>query len=299
MGFAWGLDLSPEAIRLCEATLRAGRVQVRKMAEVPLAAGLIQPSAKLPNLPEPADLADALRRAKEEAGCRGYVQVALPDQVFLLRSMTTDALPQEPAAARQFLAWQAKDLLPFPAEEARLDYQMIGEASDGRLRTVCLAARGRVLEEYEELLAAAGLHAATLDAHSVAMAQSASDNVTDRPTLLLAGGGERATLLAIEDRRPRVWRILPFPWTGDGNGERLLREVADTVTFFQESEGVGPVERVLVGGFGPDSAALAERLSAWLEVPAAALDLGTVVREWPAAADNGWGAAVGAAIRTC
>ena len=299
MGFAWGLDLSVQAVRLCEATRQGERMQVRRMAEVPLPPGLLQPSVKTPNLPEPGPLAAALRQAMADAGCRGYVRVALPDPVFLLRTLSTDALPPDAGSARQFLRWQARDLLPFPAEEARLDYQNAGPGPDGRIRAVCLVARDRILAEYEGLLGTVGLRAVTLDARSVAMAQSVSALVTERPSLLLACDGGRATLLVIEAWRPRVWRILPFPWTANGDGDRLLREIADSLTFFQESEGVGPIERVLVGGLGADAATLAERLTAWLEVPAAAVDLAQVAKGWPADADAEWGAALGAAIRPC
>jgi hypothetical protein len=299
MGFGWGMDLGAEAIRLCHAAARGERIEVRRMADVALARGLLQPSAKLPNLTETAALADAVTRVARQAGCRGYVRVALPDAVFLLRSIVSDAVPDDPAAARQFLLWQARDLLPFPAEEGRLDYQIIGADPDGRVRTVCLIARARILAEYEELLGTAGLRVAVLDAHSVTMAQAISALFSDGSSLVLAGDGGRATLLVIEARRPRVWRILPFPWTVDGSGDRLLREVADSLTFFQESEGVAPLERVIVGGFGKETTALAERLSAWLELPASALDLCTIAQDWPLDADSGWGAALGAAIRPC
>ena len=299
MGFSWGLDFGAEAIRLCHAAARGERIEVRRMADVALAPGLLRPSAKLPNLPEPAALADAVTRVARQAGCRGYVRVALPDAVFLLRSIVSDAVPDDPAAARQFLLWQARDLLPFPAEEGRLDYQIIGSGPDDRVRTVCLIARARILAEYEELLGTAGLHVAVLDAHSVAIAQAISGLFSDGPSMVLAGDGGRATLLVIEARRPRVWRILPFPWTGNGTSDRLLREVADSCTFFRESEGIAPLERVIVGGFGKETAALAARLSTWLELPAAALDLRAIARDWPLDADSGWGAALGAAIRPC
>jgi len=299
MPFGWGLDLSAEAIRLCQAALRGDRVEVRRMADVPLAPGLLQPSAKLPNLPEPAAVAAAVHRAAREAGCRGYVRLVLPDAAFILRSIVSDTVPNDAATARQFLLWQARDLLPFAAEEGRLDYQIVGAGADGRVRTVCLIARARIIAEYEELLGTAGLRVAIVDAHSVAMAQAVSAVIADGPSLLVSGDGSRATLLVIEARRPRVWRVLPFAGTGNGGGDRLLREIVDSCTFFHESEGVAPLTQVLVGGFGKETAALAERLSGWLELPAAAVNLGAVARDWPLDADSAWGAALGAAIRPC
>jgi Tfp pilus assembly PilM family ATPase len=224
--------------------------------------------------------------------------VALPDPLFILRTIATDQLPDERQAARRFLCWQARDLLPFPVEQARLDYLGVGPSLDGRARLACLVARHGLLADYERALQEAGFRAGILDARSVSLAQATSVVLTARTAGLLSGDGDRATLLLIQEGRPQLWRIL----AADGDAVRLIRDVADSLAFFQESEGLGPLERVLVHGMGPRTDEVAAGLARWLELPVSVLDLaGAFV---PGTRPGGsadevtrWGSAIGAAIR--
>ena len=300
----WGLEITSEALRLCRANSRHGRAEILRLGEAPVAHGLIRPSLKEANLPNPRALADTLRQQMRRLGCRGWVCLALPDPLFLLRTVATDALPKDRAAARKFLTWQIRDLLPFPPEEARLDFLPATSGTDGRLRVTCLIARTRVLMEYEALLDQAGLRAAVLDAHSVALAQSASTFLARKTAGILSADAGRATLLVVQEGRPRLWRILSLDLASGDGGVRLIREVADSLAFFREAENVGPLERLLVHGMQPWMAETAAALADWLEIPVSILDLsGIVSRDGRAGNASGdlsrWGAVVGAAIRPC
>ncbi len=265
-------------------------------------AGLVQPGQKNGNVAEAAALSGLLHDLCRKAGCRGWVRVALPDPVFSLRTLASDELPPKREEARRFLRWQARDLLPFPAEEARLDFLPLGPGPEGRVRAVCLAARERTLVEYERVLAAAGLRASVLDARSICLAQAASASLASGTTGLLAAGRTWTTLLLVEEGRPRFWRILreAVEMWGDGERPRLLREVADSLAFCRESEGIGPVERVLLTGLGGRTAEVASVLMNWLGIPVSGLDLCAALRTEGHPEDLAqWGAAIGAAIRPC
>jgi Tfp pilus assembly PilM family ATPase len=299
---AWGLEIASDRIRLSRADLRGGRIHLRRTAEAPVPPGLVHPSVKDTNLTDVTALAKLLRDLGRRAGCRGWVRVVLPDPLFLLRTISTDELPADRNAARRFLCWQARDLLPFPAEQARLDYVEAGAGPDGRLRLTCLIAHGGILAEYERALKSADLLAATLDARSVALAQAASAQLASRSTGLLTAEGPRATLLMVQEGRPRLWRILAADDTNGDQGVRLIREVADSLAFFQETEDVGPLDHLFVHGMGPRTVEIATGLARWLELPVSALDLTPVVASGTrprgiAEELTRWGAALGAAIR--
>jgi len=295
---AWGLEIAPDRLRLCRAELHRGYIRVRRVVDAVIPPGLVQPSIKETKLPDIPALTAALRSLRRRGGCRGWVRVALPDPLFILRTIATDQLPDEREAARRFLCWQVRDLLPFPAEQARLDYLKIGPGPDGRVRLACLVARHGLLADYERALQGAGFRAGTLDARSVSLAQATSVILTARTAGLLTCDGDRATLLLIQEGRPQLWRIL----AADGEQVRLIRDVADSLAFFQESEGLGPLERVLVHGMGPRTDEIAVGLARWLELPVSVLDLAEAFA--PGARPSGsaddltrWGAAIGAAIR--
>lgn len=299
---AWGLEIAADRVRLCRADLRRGRIQLRRAAESPLPAGAVRASVKDANVSDAAALTKALHGLVRRAGCRGWVRLALPDPVFILRTLATDELPEERTAARRFLAWQARDLLPFPAEHARLDFLRAGSGSDGRLRLTCLMSNGRVLAEYERILHDVGLLPAVMDARSVALAQAASVLLTFPSVGLLTADGGRATLLVLHEGRPRLWRILAADDGAGGNGVRLIREVADSVAYFQETEDLGPLQHFFVHGMGSRTAEIASGLNRWLEVNVSVLDLSEALASGEAPrglADEltRWGAALGAAIR--
>jgi Tfp pilus assembly PilM family ATPase len=299
---AWGLEIGAETLRLCRAEVRRGLFHLQRRAEVALPSGLIRPSLKEGNVGDPAALSGLLKDLCRNGGCRGWVRVALPDPVFTLRTLASDELPRERLEAQRFLRWQARDLLPFPADEARLEFLPTDSGPDGRARVICLLARDRVLAEYERALADAGLRPAVLDARSISLAQAASATLARRTIALLAVGGTQTTLLVLQEGLPRFWRILSQgrrAWT-DEDRPRQLREVADSITFCQESEGVGPVEGVILGGLGTETAEVASALAEWLEVPVEALDLCAALRAAGHRDDLAqWGPAIGAAIRAC
>jgi Tfp pilus assembly PilM family ATPase len=295
---AWGLEIAPDRLRLCRAEVRRGQIRIRRVVDAAIAPGVVQPSIKETKLADVSALTAALRSLRRRGGCRGWVRVALPDPLFILRTIATDQLPDEREAARRFLCWQARDLLPFPVEQARLDYLNVGAGPDGRVRLACLVARRSLLADYERALQGAGFRAGVLDARSVSLAQATSVVLTARTAGLLTADGDRATLLLIQEGRPQLWRIL----AADGDPVRLIRDVADSLAFFQESEGLGPLQRVLVHGMGPRTDEIAAGLARWLELPVSILDLAEAFV--PGTRPGGsmeeltrWGAAIGAAIR--
>ncbi len=298
----WGLEIATDRIRLCRADARRGRIHLRGAAEAIVPPGLVQPSLKGGNLKDLAATSQTLRDLSRRVGCRGWVRVALPDPVFILRTIATDELPEDREAARRFLCWQTRDLLPFPSDEARLDYVQGGRGPDGRLRVTCLIAHDRILAEYEQALQAADLCAATLDARSVAFAQAASVLLAFPCAGLLTTDGARATLLILQDGRPRLWRLLPVDGEDDAAGVRFIREVADSLAFFREAEDVDAVDRLFVHGMGHRTSEVASELARWLGLPVTILDLTAALAA--GAGPRGlsdeltrWGAALGASVR--
>jgi Tfp pilus assembly PilM family ATPase len=302
---AWGIEIASDVMRLCRADAREGRIRLSAAVEAPVPSGLIQPSLKERNLFDPAALTTPLRELAARVGCRGWVRLALPDPVFLLRSVSCQEIPANRAEARQFLRWQIREAIPFPGEDARVDYLSGQTGPDGHVRAACLIARDRILTEYEALLESAGLRAALLNARSVALAQAASASLPDRPRAFIGGNGARTTLLLTQDGRPRVWRILIGQGRLGGESDRrFFREVSDSLTYFQESEGVGPVEEVLVAGLGARTPEIVSALAEWLDLPVTPLDLAPVLSARPAGTGphddlTAWGAAIGAAIAPC
>jgi len=299
---AWGLEIDTEMVRLCRAEMRRGRLHLQRRTEAAVPAGLVRPSLKDANVADAAALGGLLQGLCQSAGCRGWVRVALPDPIFTLRTLATDEVPAKREEARRFLRWQARDLLTFPPEEARLDFLTASAGADGRLRAVCLIARGRILAEYEEALARAGLRVAVLDARTICLAQAASAPLMRGTAGLLAVGETRSTLLLLQEGRPRFWRLVPEgreSWAA-GERTRFLREVADSIIYGQESEGLAALHAMHLTAPGSMTPEVVSVLGEWLAVPVTALDLSAALVSGGHPDDLvRWGPAIGAAIRPC
>ncbi len=299
---AWGLDLDGQTLRLCQAELRRGRLHLSARAEAHLAPGILKPSAAEANLVDGKAFADLLRDVRHRSGCGRWVRLALPDSLFSLRMVTTDEVPAEREEARRFLRWQARESLPFPAEEARGDFLPLPAGPDGRQRVICLLARERVLAEYEQALEASGLRVAVLEPRSIGLAQAASAALAEGTVGLLSIAERQSTLLLLQDGRPRLWRILAegtAEWSPEGR-LRLAREVADTLAYYDSADGMGRVDRLLLAGRSVHLDDATAALTDWLETPVGRLDLSAaLLTEIPADDLIAWGAAIGVAIRPC
>lgn len=298
----WGLEIDTEMIRLCRAEMRRGRLNLQRRTEAAVPSGLVRPSPKDANVADPGALGGVLQDLCKDTGCRGWVRLALPDPIFSLRTLMTDQVPAKREEARRFLCWQARDLFTFPADEARLDFLTASASPDGRLRAICLIARGRILAEYEGILARAGLRAAILDARTICLAQAASVPLARGTVGLLAVGETRSTLLMLQEGQPRFWRLVPegrVSWAA-GERTRLLREVADSIIYGQESEGLTALHAMHLTAPGSMTPEVVMALGEWLTVPVTALDLGQALASGGHPDDLvRWGPAIGAAIRPC
>ncbi len=299
---AWGLDLDGQTLRVCRAELRHGKLHLSARAEALLPPGILKPSATEANVADGKALADLLRDLRRRSGCSGWVRLALPDSVFSLRTLATDQLPEKSEEARRFLRWQARESLPFPPEEARVDFLPLPAGPDGRQRVVCLLARERVLADYEQALEASGLRVAVLEARSVGLAQAASASLAEGTVGLLTIAERQTTLLLLQDGRPRLWRILADAaeqWSAEGR-LRLVREVADTLAFYDSAEGLGRIDRLLLAGRGAHLDEATAALAEWLNAPVSRLNLSAaLLTTLPADDLVAWGPAIGVAIRSC
>jgi Tfp pilus assembly PilM family ATPase len=89
----WGLEIDTEMLRLCRAEMRRGRLHLKRRTEAAVPAGLVRPSPKDVNVTDGAALSGVLQELCKNAGCRGWVRVALPDPIFTLRTLATDEVP--------------------------------------------------------------------------------------------------------------------------------------------------------------------------------------------------------------
>ncbi len=130
-----GLDIGSSGVRAAEFSLQRRRVTLRRFASVPLSPGVVRAGAVVDG--------EALTEAIKEVRSLGKfstkdVTLGIANAGVMVRQMDLDWMP--PADFRKALRYQVEDALPFPVEEANLDYHLLEEidveTADGEPRRI-------------------------------------------------------------------------------------------------------------------------------------------------------------------
>ncbi len=121
-----------------------------------LGAGTFTPSLVTPQLAIEANLAETLRRMRNETGRWDKVSVLLPDSWFRINIVDLPSLPAKAADAMDVVRWSLKRTLPIPPEQLRVAYTVLTRNGEGA-KVLVLSALEATLTAVEKVLGEAGL----------------------------------------------------------------------------------------------------------------------------------------------
>jgi type IV pilus assembly protein PilM len=121
-----------------------------------LGAGTFTPSLVTPQLAIEANLAETLRRMRNETGRWDKVSVLLPDSWFRINIVDLPSLPAKAADAMDVVRWSLKRTLPIPPEQLRVAYTVLSRNGEGA-KVLVLSALEATLTAIEKVLGEAGL----------------------------------------------------------------------------------------------------------------------------------------------
>jgi type IV pilus assembly protein PilM len=134
--------------------------QLATIAQSPLADGAVSAGLKAGNIADPARVTAAIRETLDavagRSGDRGReVTIVVPDAAVRVLLLEFDELPGKAVEALPVIRFRLKKLLPFDADPAAVSYQVMA-SERGMVKVLAAAMPREVLEEYEEVIAAAG-----------------------------------------------------------------------------------------------------------------------------------------------
>jgi type IV pilus assembly protein PilM len=130
----------------------------------PLSPGTLRPSLRDLNVLNPQGFVLALQEARNTLFCRGkYVSISLPDSVGRVMMLDMEERFKNRSEGLDILRWKLKKKLPFDAADAHLDYQQVAIRENGDSVVLVVLAFRPVINQYEELFAAAGLVPTRID----------------------------------------------------------------------------------------------------------------------------------------
>lgn len=223
------LDLRPGELRAVALRGRKGHPVLDGARVMALPQGLFVASLREPNIRDQARLITAIGEVLHPlAGSEERLAIALPETAGRLLLAEAENPFGSRAEGEQILKWQLKAQLPADPTETRLDFQVLGRREDGRVRLIVAAIANRVLDQYEEIVTAAGYHPEQIGFHSLFL-HNFYRNRIERPEECILVSVESG-FLSFEYSQGQIPVYYRFRETGD-----------DPTAIFQE------ITRALVG----------------------------------------------------
>lgn len=224
---------------------------IRAVGSSPVPDGALVPSLTAHNVMQREPLLRAVREAVEQVGGRHRrVALALPDTAAKVSLLPLEAVPAQARDLEQLIRLQLRKAIPFPVEDAQIAWAM-GPTRGAGATVVATAMRRAVVEEYEALCAAAGLHAGTVDLATfnvVNLALLTSGAAAPGDALLVHVTPGYASVAVVRDGELIFFRTRPAD-----PGEPVPDVVHQTRMFYEDRLSGQGFARVLLAA-GPDVA---------------------------------------------
>jgi len=161
---AAAIEIAAGRITVAQVSIAAGAPIVSAYASEPVATETIRPALLGRNIADASVVADTLGRVLERAGLAGVRRAALivPDSIARVSLLPFEQVPHKPGELDQLIRWQLRKSTPFPLEEARLMH-LLAHRTDTGATFAAVVARRDVLDEYEGVMNALGIHAGIVD----------------------------------------------------------------------------------------------------------------------------------------
>ena len=163
-----GVDISSTSVKLLELSVKSGnRYWVESYALVPLPEGSVVEK----NILNPEAVGDALERAINLANTQSTAAAfAIPTSMVITKTIEMDADMTDDEREVQ-IRMDAEQYIPFPLDEASLDFEVLPErlANPNRVNVLLVATRLENIEARSEVLELANLTAKIADVESFAI----------------------------------------------------------------------------------------------------------------------------------
>jgi hypothetical protein len=220
--------------KLSRSGRKVSRVYVRELAP-----GLVVPACNRSNVEKPEELAGQLGSVAAALGAgKGPVGVLIPDETMRVSILEFEALPAGMKDQEALIRWKMKPLLPFPAEEARISFQITAQEPN-RIEVLVAAARNSVLAEYESLFKDLSGDVRLILPATAAMLPLLGQGAEQNELLVHACAGG-LTVVVAEARRVRLWRRQTLDGASQAGWLAVVaQEVVRTLASAQDRLGLG------------------------------------------------------------
>lgn len=230
-------------------------------ASEPVPPGVLEPALNAPNIHESAALAGAISRTLDRLSPRPRrVALVLPDTVAKLSLLRFEKVPAKTQDLDQLIRWQMRKAVPFKIEEGQISWVPGVALPDGGREYLVTVARRDLVESYERVCNAAGVHPGIVDLATVNLVNAvlgaqAGGGSSGADWLLVNVAADYSTLAVVRGGDLIFFRTRPAERDDD-----LSDLVHQTTMYHEDRLGGGGFSRVVLAGATSRGVEQAERL---------------------------------------
>ena len=242
-----GLEINPECISAVELGPPGREIILKRYGKIEPPPLLINPSLIDENIKDAENFKAVIRGLFNSAGINSRnISLALPDSSVKVSFLEFGDIPDDRGKIIELIKWNLKKTLPFPPDEASVDFQIIDTPSkeSRSYRLLVALTRKAVLAQYESLLNACNLYPDVIAPSSFAVYNLYHDSFSeDEVCALLMLSGNRVTVMVARHGKLCFYRNKE---TGDEKDS--FREILASLNYYHDVYGDMPVAAYLIAG---------------------------------------------------
>lgn len=261
-----GIELTAERVNIVQLQRQKQGLKMTAMASVPLSEGAIEEGRII----DTTAVADAIRQGIEDKRIKQKEVIsAIPMNEAVIRLIRLPAELPDYELREVVLMQEAPLYLPFPREEADVDYQKLGTSLDEdgieRVEILLVGTPREVTDAYINAFTQAGLQLTALEVTNFALMRTLRDSLQQfvgEAAAIIDIGDEGTEISIVKDGIPQFNRKVPI-------GKERMQEAISRAMNLPPSMGVDLIENLTVplepmdvaGALNPSGAAILRVLS--------------------------------------
>ncbi len=246
------VEIARHRISAASVTGRDGSLSVVAHGMDDLPPGAVVPSLNVANISDRKMVGEALQRLFEGMAIRPKrVALAIPDGVAKISLLRFEHVPDQPHDLDELIRWQVRKAAPFRIEDAQVSYLRGRRDADGSTEFVVVMARRDIVNEYEDVCAAAGAQAGVVDLTTLNVINSvlAGSHAPSGDWLLVHVAQEDATMAIL-----RGEHLVSFRHRSADGEAGLADLVHQTAMYYEDRLSGSGFSRVVLAGAGGSGA---------------------------------------------
>lgn len=216
---AIGLDIGSSSVKIVELRRDGRGVHVQRFGIEPIPFGSLEGGA----IRNPSLMAENIRQILTTYKIKNKdVVIAVAGQTVIVRHVKFPLM--EANELREALKWEAERYIPYPVDDAALDFEIISrDVATSEMEVMLVAAQKKLIETHIEAVKGSGLQPTAIDVQPFALLRALGllKNEEKKTLVIIDLGAGTTDLLIYKDGSPRFTRIIPIA------GNRLTQAVAD------------------------------------------------------------------------